>query len=134
MDQQEGVEKPKRPKTDTRRESHVVDRLGPRDNREAVVRNIIGPKIKQRRLALGWTQAQLGGRITQLSGGKWEVKDEDVRRFETQRKLITDREIPMIAEALQCSAAWLLGEHGAPEPLPIDIKGGQGDQTSSDAE
>ncbi len=115
------INKPKdeTPESEPRREPHILDRLGPREDKEAVIRNIIGPKIKQRRVDLGWSQAQLGERISKLSDGKWSVTDEDVRRFETQRKIITDREIPLIADALQCGVGWLLSENNATEPLPF---------------
>lgn len=99
-----------------RRVSHIVDVLGARDEFENVVRNVVGPKIKQRRISLGWTQERTAQEIKNASEGKWAINHLDVRRFEAQRKIITDRELQILAIALRCTAAWLLSEMNSPEP------------------
>jgi hypothetical protein len=85
------------------------------DNK-GILRNIAGPKIKSRRLQLGWTQKRLADEIARISNGEWVPTQPDVRRVEGQRRILADRDLLFVAKVLSCSTAWLLSEEGAPEP------------------
>ena len=88
---------------------------GAGDN-EGRLRNVSGPRIKLRRLQLGWSQQRLAEEIAQTSGGEWNPTQPDVRRVEGQRRIISDQDLLHMASALRCAAAWLLDEKEAPDP------------------
>jgi hypothetical protein len=82
-----------------------------------VIRNMIGLRVKLRRLDCRWTHRDLSSEIQLISNGKWIPKSQETLRIEQQRKFVTDYETQLIAKALRCSVAWLIGESNEePEP------------------
>ena len=87
-----------------------------RGDNKGIMRNVSGPKIKDRRLQLQWTQQRLADEIADASKGEWIPTQPDVRRVEGQRRILADRDLIHVTIALRCTAAWLLNEATAPEP------------------
>ncbi len=69
--------------------------------------NLAGERIRQRRQSLGLSQEQLAARL-QLRG--LELGQKAVSRMETGSRVIPDYELPWLAQALETTTAWLLGE------------------------
>ena len=70
-------------------------------------RNLAGERIRQRRQSLGLSQEQLAARL-QLRG--LELGQKAVSRMETGSRVIPDYELLWLAQALETTTAWLLGE------------------------
>ncbi len=83
---------------------------------EGVRANVAGIRVKERRLALGMTQQELTAKVAYVSSGIWNPAAQEVLRVESGRRGILDIELLHLARALNCSAAWLLGEDGATAP------------------
>lgn len=86
---------------------------------EGVRANVAGIRVKERRQALGMTQQELTAKLAFMSGGKWNPAAQEVLRLETGRRGILDIELLHLARALDCTAAWLLGEEGAAAPPEV---------------
>lgn len=115
---EEGV-KPKNEKPSrTPRKFAVVSENEDQDrgDNKGILRNVSGPKIKNRRAQLQWTQQRLADEIADASKGEWIPTQPDVRRVEGQRRILADRDLIHVAVALHCTAAWLLSEVDAQEP------------------
>ena len=69
--------------------------------------NLAGGRIRQRRQSLGLSQEQLAARL-QLRG--LELGQKAVSRMETGSRVIPDYELLWLAQALETTTAWLLGE------------------------
>ena len=69
--------------------------------------NLARERIRQRRQSLGLSQEQLAARL-QLRG--LELGQKAVSRMETGSRVIPDYELPWLAQALETTTAWLLGE------------------------
>ncbi len=70
--------------------------------------NIVGPRVRASRVALGLTHDAVCGRLAHLTEGRWIPNRQDIYKIEAQVRTCTDIEIVAIAEALGASAAWLL--------------------------
>ena len=104
-------------------EAEIVMPRGPARPRaqaeEGVRANVAGIRIKERRQALGLTQQELTAKLAYVSNGKWNPASQEVLRVETGRRGILDIELLYFASALDCTAAWLLGEDTAPNPPEV---------------
>lgn len=74
--------------------------------------NIVGPRVRQARLAARLTQADLAARL--------ELRDvridrAGVAKIEGAFRQVSDVELMALADALGVSAAWLLGETDRPQ-------------------
>ena len=70
-------------------------------------RNIIGEKVMCLRKAQGLKQKQL---VAMLQSRGMDICDASMSRLEGQRRKVLDYELPVIADALGVSVAWLQGE------------------------
>lgn len=70
--------------------------------------NDIGPRVAARRAEVGLKQDEMCARIAYATAGRWSPGWQDISRIENGARLVTDIEIKVLAEALECSAAWLL--------------------------
>jgi transcriptional regulator with XRE-family HTH domain len=73
------------------------------------MRNIVGPRVRTARVAKKpkLTQAALAARV-QLLG--WDVSRGGVAKIEAGVRQVTDKELVLLAQALDVSVAWLFGE------------------------
>ena len=70
--------------------------------------NLIGPRVRRRRLELNDTRDAVCARIQINTGNRWEIDHLDLWKIEAQRRACTDVEIVEIAKALNVQAGWLL--------------------------
>jgi transcriptional regulator with XRE-family HTH domain len=70
--------------------------------------NQIADRMRSRRRVLKVTQEQLCGRVAGASEGRWVPARMDIVRIENGGRLVSDLEILILAQALDCSPAWLL--------------------------
>ena len=77
--------------------------------------NIVGERVKERRVELQIKQDELCGRLADVTLGKWAPSRLDVYRIEHGARLVSDLELIAMAAVLSCSTAWLL--HGDAESL-----------------
>ncbi len=81
--------------------------------------NQIGPRVRLRRQALNVKQDELCARLALQTDGGWSPAWQDVSRIENGARIVSDLEILALAQALECSACWLLaGEKAVPEGTP----------------
>lgn len=78
-------------------------------------KNVVGGRVRVRRDALEWSQADLTARLAFVTGGAWNPAVQEVTHLETGRRLVTDVEVLALARALGCASAWLLTGLGTPE-------------------
>ncbi len=71
----------------------------------AAVQNIVGPRIKARRLAKGLTQSMLAARCGMLG---WDVGENVITKIETQIRCVVDVELICLAKALETNPEELL--------------------------
>lgn len=65
--------------------------------------------LRRRDLRIG--QDELCGRIAQLTNGGWNPTWRDIQRIECGLRIVSDVELLVLAQALECSPCWvLLGE------------------------
>jgi transcriptional regulator with XRE-family HTH domain len=72
--------------------------------------NVVGPQVKQARLtnkSSRITQDALAAKL-QLMG--WNIDRFGISKIERGERQVTDKELLLLAKALDVSAAWLLGE------------------------
>ncbi|MGI4791274.1 MAG: helix-turn-helix domain-containing protein [Janthinobacterium lividum] len=79
-------------------------RLGTQDGN----RNEIGERVKERRMELGLTQAELSRNLADATDGEWDPTIQQVLYIETKRRAVIDIEIRVLARVLKCGASWLL--------------------------
>lgn len=80
--------------------------------------NLVGPRVRERRVELGLTHDAVCGRLAYFTNGRWIPNRQDIYKIEAQVRTCTDIEIVAIAEALGASAAWLLiGNDGPNDPV-----------------
>ena len=72
--------------------------------------NVVGPRVRERRKGLHWNQDALCARIALATGGVWNPEWRDIVRIEGGTRKVSDLELLALAQALECAAAWLLGE------------------------
>ena len=70
--------------------------------------NQVGERVKQRRQELKVKQDELCARLARLTTGEWAPAWQDISRIEHGVRIVSDLEILMLAEALECRACWLL--------------------------
>jgi transcriptional regulator with XRE-family HTH domain len=73
------------------------------------MRNIVGQRVKiaRHRFEPRLTQVDLAGRLQLKS---WDIDRSGIAKIEIGLREVTDIEVLKLAEALQVSASWLLGE------------------------
>jgi len=80
--------------------------------------NLVGPRVRERRVELGLTHDSVCGRLAYLTNGRWIPNRQDIYKIEAQVRTCTDIEMVAIAGALETSAAWLLiGNDAVSDPL-----------------
>lgn len=77
-------------------------------------KNGVGERVKERRIALGLTQAALGGRIAFHSEGRWSPTEDEIYGLEKRERLVSDLELRVLAMSLECSIAYLVGDDQNP--------------------
>ena len=70
--------------------------------------NRIALRVRQRRQELRLTQDALCGRLAAVTQGGWVADRRDIFRIEDGRRSVHDLEVVALAQALECSACWLL--------------------------
>ena len=70
--------------------------------------NLVGPRVQERRSALAIQQDELCARIANQTKGLWNPGWQDISRIENGSRLVSDVEVTVLSEALECSACWLL--------------------------
>jgi len=71
--------------------------------------NVVGPAVRKVRLGKQppLTQEHVAIKLQVLG---WDIDRFGVSKIERGKRQVTDRELLVLAEALDVSAAWLLGE------------------------
>jgi transcriptional regulator with XRE-family HTH domain len=85
--------------------------------------NVVGLRVKDRRIALEIKQDELCGRLASITYGKWAPSRLDIYRVEHGDRLVSDLEIIALAAALDCSTGWLL--HGNQESMSSTAQAAQ---------
>ncbi len=70
--------------------------------------NACGQRVKLRREELGLSQADLIGRLADVTRAEWNGDRRDVYRIERGTRKIADVELIALAVALEISPMWLL--------------------------
>lgn len=73
--------------------------------------NQIGPQLKSRRKALKLTQDNLCGQIASATGGLWTPQWRDIVRIERGTRIVSDLEVIVLSQILNCRLQDLLDEH-----------------------
>lgn len=85
------------------------------DGSECGAKNVVGERVRAARETLGWSQAHLTARLAFVTAGAWNPAVQEVTHLETGRRTVLDVEVLALAQALKCSAAWLLTGAGRAE-------------------
>lgn len=81
--------------------------------------NLIGPRAQQRRLSLRLMQDEVCARIALNTEGQWSPGWQDLSRIENGARIVSDIEVTVLAQVLECNSCWLLtGYTGETETLP----------------
>ena len=78
--------------------------------------NQIAERVRQRRAELRLTQDALCARLATATDGAWIADRRDIFRIEDGRRSVHDLEVIALAQALECTACWLLS--GGPADAP----------------
>lgn len=70
--------------------------------------NQLANRAGARRRVLQLGQDELCGRIAQQSDGAWNPTWRDIQRIERGLRIVSDIELLILAQALDCSPCWLL--------------------------
>lgn len=70
--------------------------------------NLCGERVREARMRMGWSQEELAAKL-QLAG--LQLGQMAVSRIETGKRVVTDFELPILAEVLRVSTDWLLGKN-----------------------
>lgn len=70
--------------------------------------NQVGLRVRQRRHALQLEQDGLCARIALATNGEWNPAWQDISRVENGARMVSDLEVLVLAQALECGACWLL--------------------------
>ena len=70
--------------------------------------NQVGPRVQERRSALAIQQDELCARIARQTEGLWNPGWQDISRIENGSRMVSDIEVEVLAQTLECSACWLL--------------------------
>ena len=79
--------------------------------------NLVGARLRERRLAGRLTQDQLCGALARLTEGAWIPTRHDVYRIEAGTRTVSDAEVVALAAALDCGLVWLVCGAEAEPPL-----------------
>ncbi len=82
--------------------------LGRRLGTQAGQRNVVGERVRERRLAMGLTVDQVHARLVEKTRGEWNPSRQQVQHIEARRRAVTDLEVIALAAVLHCGASWLL--------------------------
>lgn len=75
--------------------------------------NVVGVRLKERRLALNISQDQLCGRVAAITEGAWIPTRHDIYRIETGTRTVSELETVALAVAVDREVDWLIrGEAG----------------------
>ncbi|WP_395089092.1 helix-turn-helix domain-containing protein [Armatimonas sp.] len=76
--------------------------------------NLSGQRVREGRKALKLSQPKLCERLLAATDGSWNPTIYDLSRIEGGRRIVSDIELSVLAQALECSPCWLLtGEEPA---------------------
>lgn len=81
---------------------------GPRLRADDNKQNTVGERVAQRQRKLRLTQELLTARIAYVTEGGWNPTMKEVYRIEAGTRTVLDVELLALADALDCSACWLL--------------------------
>lgn len=84
----------------------TISRLRTRDG----LSNQCGPAIRARLDALAISNSMLCGRIARATDGMWNPSRLDITNLIHGRRALLTTELVVLAECLECQAAYLLGE------------------------
>ena len=70
--------------------------------------NLIGPRVRARRIELGLTHDAVCARVQINTGNRWEIDHRDLWKIEAQRRACTDVEIVELAKALEVEVSQLI--------------------------
>ena len=85
-----------------------MPRGGPRLRTPDRKLNQVGPRVAERRQALQLEQDELCARLAMRTDGEWNPGWQDLSRIENGARIVSDLEVLVLAQALECSACWLL--------------------------
>ena len=80
----------------------------------AIARNVVGPKVRERRCQLKLTQPMLAARCRRLG---WDLSRETLAKIECQFRWVSDFELLCLALALNASVSDLLPSTELAPPL-----------------
>lgn len=86
----------------------TMPRGGPRLRTEDSKLNQVGPRVRERRLALRLEQDGVCARVASATDGEWNPAWQDLSRIENGARMVSDLEVLALARALECGACWLL--------------------------
>lgn len=70
--------------------------------------NQIAERMRTRRRVLKMTQERLCGRLADVTGASWVAARKEIVHLEAGTRIVSDLELLALAQALECSASWLL--------------------------
>lgn len=70
--------------------------------------NQIAERLRTRRRVLKLTQEQLCGRLAGVTNSRWIANRKEIVHLEAGTRIVSDLELLALAQALDCSAGWLL--------------------------
>lgn len=70
--------------------------------------NLVGERVRERRIYLEMTRNELNARIAEVSNGGWNPDPQVVQAIEIGRRRVYDTEVVVLAKALTVSPLWLL--------------------------
>jgi len=85
----------------------TMPRGGPRLRTEERKLNQIGPRVRERRLALRLEQDGVCARVALATEGEWNPAWQDLSRIENGARIVSDLEVLALARALDCNSCWL---------------------------
>ncbi|MGI4791508.1 MAG: helix-turn-helix domain-containing protein [Janthinobacterium lividum] len=85
-----------------------MPRGGPRLRSANGAKNQVGERIQEWRKTTSLTQEVLCERIDTATTGEWEPDRKEISRIENGVRIVTDLEVLILAQALECDASWLL--------------------------
>jgi hypothetical protein len=85
-----------------------MPRGGPRLRTQNNKLNQIGPRARERRQVLHLEQDEVCARVATETRGAWNPGWQDLSRIENGARMVSDLEVLVLAQVLDCSACWLL--------------------------
>jgi hypothetical protein len=71
-------------------------------------KNLIGQRVKQRRLALKMKRGQMNAALAAITNGEWNPDPQIVQAIEIGRRRVYDTELVALCKVLRVSPVWLL--------------------------